>query len=354
MKNKLKSIVKKLLFSSKETILTIFYHFRHYILLTFGGEKGLDFDTKTLPKIDRDDVTIDEIINEIQFDYELPYNLKEKLDFFKKNGYVVLENTLPKEDIDAVWGDIDYAFKHNEEFDIEALVHRFNDQKDTPIKMVPKEKLNAMGSRLIDFHDSSVKTKKLLSHKNIVPFLQGILTPNISVFQTLVFKYSSQQMVHQDFPWVTTEIPSHLAAAWIPLEDVHPDSGPLFYYPGTHRMEKFNFGRTGVVYKKGLSIKTPEQFAKYIEKKCSESDFTKEILLIRKGDVLFWHGALAHGGCPINDPSKTRKSLVVHYSTTDGYTKHRNAQEKEENPDKYNGITIYTNPKLAHQKDYLK
>lgn len=354
MKNRLKSILKKILFPTRDLLVTIYYHFRHYVLQVIGGEKDLDFELDTLPKIDRDDVSIDEIIREIQCTYKLPYDLKEKLYFFKKNGYVVLENALPIEEVDAVWNDIEYTFQHNEEFDIEALVHRFNDQKDTPIKLVPKEKLNSMGSRLIDFHDSSVKTKQLLSHKHLVPFIQAILTPQVTVFQSLVFKYSSQQMVHQDFPWVTTEIPSHLAAAWIPLEDVHPDSGPLFYYPGTHRMKKFNFGRTGVVYKKGLSINTPEQFATYIEKKCNEANFKKEILLIKKGDVLFWHGALAHGGCPINDPNKTRKSLVVHYSTTQGYTKHRNAVEKEKNPDLYNGITIYTNPKLAHQKDYLK
>jgi hypothetical protein len=70
--------------------------------------------------------------------------------------------------------------------------------------------------------------------------------------------------------------------------------------------------------------------------------------------VLFWYGALAHGGMPINDPSKTRKSFVVHYSTTDGLPQHRRSNVPEANPDQYHGITIYSNPLLAHQKDVVK
>jgi hypothetical protein len=34
-----------------------------------------------------------------------------------------------------------------------------------------------------------------------------------------------------------------------------------------------------------------------------------------KGEVFFWHAALYHGGEPIRDPARTRKSYVVHYST---------------------------------------
>jgi hypothetical protein len=37
--------------------------------------------------------------------------------------------------------------------------------------------------------------------------------------------------------------------------------------------------------------------------------------LPRKGDVFFWHAGLYHGGEPILDPARTRRSYVVHYST---------------------------------------
>jgi len=35
--------------------------------------------------------------------------------------------------------------------------------------------------------------------------------------------------------------------------------------------------------------------------------------------VLVWHGALAHGGSPIRDANRTRRSVVGHFTTTDSH-----------------------------------
>lgn len=86
---------------------------------------------------------------------------------------------------------------------------------------------------------------------------------------------------------------------------------------------------------------------------CTRLGLKKEILLINKGDVLFWQGALAHGGMPINDSSKTRKSFVLHYSTVEGQPHHRSSEVPEAKPDYYRGITIYSNLLLAHQKEVV-
>ena len=351
----MKSTIKNILKEGKRRLKKTYYLFQYFVNKFIGPQKHpLDFDPVTLPFLDRPDYSFAEINKRIDPFGKLPYNLEEKLDFFRENGYVVLENVLPTNEVDAIWDEIEYVTENHENYDIDGLAHRFNDQKDTPIKLIPKEKLKGIGTRFIDFHDSSIRSKNLITHPNLIPFLQASLTPKITVFQSLIFKYSSQQDVHQDFPWVTTEIPSHLVAAWIPMEDVHKDSGPLFYYPKSHRIPKFDFGQTGIVFQHLNSLFSPSKFARYLTKTCTELGLKKEVLLIKKGDMLFWHGALAHGGMPINDPTKTRKSFVVHYSTTEGLSKHRNSIVPEENPDQYHGVTIYSNPKLAHQKDIVK
>lgn len=321
------------------------------------GQKNpelLDFDPQTLPYLDRPEYTFQEVQKNMPSYGDLPYDLEKKLSFFREYGYVVLENCLPTQDIDGVWNEIEYLTEHHEEYDIDGLAHRFNEQKETPIRLIPKEKLKGVGTRFIDFHDASIPAKKLITHAHLAPFLQASLSPQVTVFQSLIFKYSSQQDIHQDFPWVTTKIPSHLAAAWIPMEDVHVDAGPLFYYPKSHRMPKFDFGKTGILYDHDKSLFSPDEFARYLTKTCAQHGLKKEVLLIKKGDVLIWHGALAHGGMPINDIQKTRKSFVVHYSTVDGHPHHRRTTEREAKPDQYNGITIYSNPILAHQKDLFK
>ena len=351
----MKSIIKNILKEAKHRLKKDLYLLAYYFNKLAGSQKQvLDFDPTTLPFIDRPEYSFAELNKKISPYGKLPYNLEEKLDFFREYGYVVLENALPLNDVDAIWNEIEFMTENHENYDIDGLAHRFNDQKETPIKMIPKENLNGIGTRFIDYHDSSVRAKNLITHPNLAPFLQASLTPKMTVFQSLIFKYSSQQDLHQDFPWVTTKIPSHLVAAWIPLEDVHPDAGPLFYYPKSHRMPKFDFGKTGILYHAEQSLFSPDQFSRYLTETCTQLGLKKEILLIKKGDVLFWHGALAHGGMQISDPAKTRKSFVVHYSTTDGQPQHRRSDALESNPDQYHGITIYSNPLLAHQKDVVK
>ena len=47
----------------------------------------------------------------------------------------------------------------------------------------------------------------------------------------------SQQGAHSDSIHMTTYPIGYLSAAWIAFEDIHPDSGPQLFYPGSHRLE---------------------------------------------------------------------------------------------------------------------
>ena len=38
---------------------------------------------------------------------------------------------------------------------------------------------------------------------------------------------------------MTTYLMDFLAAAWIAMEDIDPNSGPLVYYPKSHRLPHF-------------------------------------------------------------------------------------------------------------------
>ncbi|MEY4383754.1 MAG: hypothetical protein RI995_1296 [Bacteroidota bacterium] len=345
----LKNIIKKEIFP---VLKSIQFSIRK-IIFKISGPAKVDFDYETLPDFDKG-FPLEEIIRSLDIPKNLPYNLLEKLQFFHEHGYVVLEQIIDHKDLDGVWNQVEEVQENNEKYEIEAIAHRYNNQQDTPIKDIPKEKLKGIGSRINDFHDYSKLTKEVSSNPSIRVFLEAILEKNVAVFQSLVFKYSSQQGLHQDFPWVTTSIPSHLAAAWIPLEDVHADSGPLVYYPGSHRMPKFDFGKTGILYKGGQSLMHPEKdFTSYLEKTVKELGYKKEILLIKKGDVLIWHGALAHAGSPILDPNRTRKSLVVHYSSLTALPQHRNSPTEDNEAEKVNGVTFYTNNRLKHLKNIL-
>ena len=314
-----------------------------------------EFDQATLPWIDHADADIDAFLETFPVPENYPYNLKEKLEFWQKNGYIILEKAIPEEWCDKLWEEIEYTYDHHKDFGMKALVDKVNNNKDVPLREVSAEKLRGIGARLNDYHQASVAAKKLLSHSNVATFLKAIFNNDVVAFQTLVFKYGSQQGAHQDFPWVTSGIPSHLAAAWIALEDIDADSGPLFYFPGSHKNKKFDFGN-GILHKGGESLRNPYQFEQYLEATNAEKGIPKQTLILKKGDLLVWHAALAHGGLPItSNPPKTRKSLVVHYSTKQAYpTPLRFGSHEKPVEFMNNGISIYGHPQRPEEENVLK
>ncbi|MCE7067531.1 phytanoyl-CoA dioxygenase family protein [Dyadobacter sp. CY326] len=313
-----------------------------------------EFDQATLPWIDKPNPNISEFLKKNPPRFNVPYDMADKLRSWEQNGYVVLEKIIPEELIDSFWGDFQKLVKNPDKYDLSVRIDldEFKPNQERNIKEFPKQALLGKYVKINDFHNSSVAGKKLMTHPYITSFLEAIFNQQVVVMQSLVFMYGSQQPTHQDFPWVTAKIPSHLAAAWIALEDIKIDSGPLYYYIGSHKMPKFNFG-SGILFKPD-STKSPLEFAEYLDKTCTEHQYPKETLLIKKGDVLIWHAALAHGGSIITNPEQTRKSFVCHYSTEQALPYHRNFTTQVPVKQDYNGVYIYNNPVFPQSEDVLK
>ena len=66
----------------------------------------LNFDHDTLPLVDKD-VSLDEVIARVDVPLSMPYNLREKLEFWRENGYVVLEKVLPMHWLDLFWDEVE-------------------------------------------------------------------------------------------------------------------------------------------------------------------------------------------------------------------------------------------------------
>lgn len=313
----------------------------------------LAFDENTLPWIDRDEADIDAFLREYQPRFSVNYDLAEKLRGWRENGYVVLEQAIQPEWLDVYWNDVLELLEHPEKYQLTARIDlpKHDAKRERVIGEFPKEDLKGKYVKINDFHNLSVAGKQLMAHPAIVTFLEAIFQQSTVGMQSLTFLYGSQQPTHQDFPWVTAKIPSHLAAAWIALEDIQPDSGPLYYYRGSHRLPKFDFGN-GILYDP-RSTKTPMEFAEHLDKTCMELGYPKETLLVKKGDVLIWHGGLAHGGGKIDNPEQTRKSFVCHYSTAQALPFHRYRPSSQPITQDCNGMSIYAHPEFYRQENIL-
>lgn len=90
-----------------------------------------DFDTATLPWIDLPDADIAAFAQRFQPRFPLTFNLEEKLHFWQKNGYVILENVIPQSLIDAYWGDVEELLAYPEKY---KLIARIDLPKFEPIQ----------------------------------------------------------------------------------------------------------------------------------------------------------------------------------------------------------------------------
>jgi ectoine hydroxylase len=193
---------------------------------------------------------------------------------------------------------------------------KINNEIDTLLK---KGKLSFNNSNKLMFANrKSGFIKSITRDKTLMSVLEFILGKEVVAFQTINFFKGSEQRAHSDSVHMTTYPLGYLIAAWIALEDINDDNGPLFYYPGSHKLpyllnNDFNTGETALT----LGQKEYTDYEDVTEDLLKQHPFKKTSFHARKGDVLVWHANLIHGGAPILNAELTRKSMVIHYYATD-------------------------------------
>ena len=163
-------------------------------------------------------------------------------------------------------------------------------------------------------HKKSELVKKLAIQENILKCLEVLYGRKPFPFQTLNFPFGSKQHIHSDAVHFNSIPEGFMCGVWIALEDVHPDSGPLIYYPGSHKLPYITSKKLGLSFEEVTASKTPQKFfEKYWADSVQEKGFKKNSFLAKKGDILIWHANLIHGGEIIKNPLLTRWSQVTHY-----------------------------------------
>lgn len=151
--------------------------------------------------------------------------------------------------------------------------------------------------------------RRISLKEEMVRILTSLLGEPPVLVNTLNLEKSSQQAAHVDALYMTPHTPNHLVATWIALEDGHPDAGPLFYYPGSHKIPLYTFSN-GSYHALSEEMRA---WSEYIESQIASRNLPKTYFHPRKGDAFIWHANLVHGGGQITNPTLTRKSLVSHF-----------------------------------------
>ena len=271
------------------------------------------------------------LINEIDLT-NFKYIKNENLIEFKENGFTIIKSAISHKRIDNLLKILDDEKKMNKNND-------FFCSYGLNIKKLKHLNMDIPLTKLLDLHVKINDAKKLLSHNSIKEFLQIMYGEPGKLIQSLYFKKGSTQAIHQDCTYaVITPHPHNLIAVWIALEDVKEGSGELIYLPGSHKKLIFRYGDGRIHFDNTKDTNELHHHHLHVLK-----EMTKEINTLhffpKKGDILFWHAGLAHGGSEITNNNLTRKSVVGHYcpnSENPYYYNFNNNVFMSE----YNGLTL--------------
>lgn len=209
---------------------------------------------------------------------------------YNKNGFVVLSGLFSESLIDGVKKDMDEK--------------GFNPD-------YPKATQNDT-VRVQDLWQISDSTKQLATEAKVLEVLKMLYGREPIPFQTLNFKTGTQQRAHSDTIHFSSIPARFMCGVWVALEDVTPDNGAVFYYPGSHKNPEYNFSH----FKKDTKDTSYEDYIEYedfIESIMKHDEAGPQPFYAKKGDTLIWSSNIIHGGSKVTKEGATRYSQVTHY-----------------------------------------
>lgn len=212
---------------------------------------------------------------------------------FQRDGFVILKNFIPRDLIDAYTAR--YQAHHGENA-------RRGYLSNTPYVNI-------------------AEIKDLCLYVPLTDVLKSLIGEDMGMSLNLTNWVSTERNWHQDDYLNPSHVNGHYLAVWIALDDIHPDSGPFEFVPGSHKWP--------VMRQELVKAQVPEPhrstpdwpwYAEQFLNGVFENEIEKRGAKVekwdtaKKGDVLIWHSWLAHRGSKPKNPDLLRKSMICHYS----------------------------------------
>lgn len=262
------------------------------IVIDQCGSELYDYaDRQVTPWFDRDAATAAAHIAALVQDGVIDAAEAAALEHFVDQGFLVVEDLLGPEELDA----LNLAVE-------DAVVSRLEGYEW------------GSSQRLHNLHERYPAVRKLWLHPKVTRLLDLIFDAPARPCQSLTYVFGSQQDHHQDTIHLTPFPAGYMCGVWTALEDVQPSSGELVVYPGTHRLPR--------IYRQtvdlppvvdgdwtGFGDKVVTRWKEMLD----DLAVAPQVYRPKAGTVLIWHENLMHAGSVREDLTRSRKSIVCHY-----------------------------------------
>jgi ectoine hydroxylase-related dioxygenase (phytanoyl-CoA dioxygenase family) len=280
----------------------------------FGGRPSWERRANVLPWFDRPDA-----LDRVRGGEDTA--LLEK---WVRDGYFVVDDCVDPADIDEMLATLDGLWDAREPIpDLELLDLR--ESIDAAPRNVLHRDLVALDVdqrrrmressdwRIHGFHYVNAAARRIYANRRLGELASRLFGRRARPIAAINFMTGSEQALHQDMAVFHIWPCNFLIGAWIACEDVAEGSGPLVLYPGSHRAPFFpGFTRYPQTNLRTADRETFRRYQDYVDDLATR--FERREFRATKGQVLFWHGMLIHGGAPIARRGTSRRSMVLHYS----------------------------------------
>jgi hypothetical protein len=206
---------------------------------------------------------------------------------FHTQGYVTLEQVVPHELVDRVHAETASMLEE-------------------PLAVEQRRVQDA-------WKRTAASTRELATAEPILSVLRTLYERTPIPFQTLNFKWGTEQPAHADAIHFSCLPARFMCGVWVALEDVDAGNGPLFYYPGSHRLAELTTYDLDQTVETSHDKAAYELYVAYQEELMDQLGLRAIEFHARKGDALIWSSNIVHGGRPITEAGRTRWSQVTHY-----------------------------------------
>ena len=167
--------------------------------------------------------------------------------------------------------------------------------------------------RLLNAWRFDENVRRIAGNQSVIELLSQLYGARAIPFQTLNFPVGTQQALHSDAVHFNSVPERFMCGVWVALEDITIENGPLFYYPGSHRLPIYTNEHIGRCMATLPIQSNQEPFEPLWRALVEAHGMIPTQFLAKKGQAVIWASNLLHGGSPQLNFGATRWSQVTHY-----------------------------------------
>ncbi len=130
--------------------------------------------------------------------------------------------------------------------------------------------------------------RRIAANQTIIDLLSKLYGRRAFPFQTLNFPVGTEQPAHSDSVHFSSLPERFMCGVWLAMENVELDSGPLFYFPGSHRWPIMT---NGLVGRRGYDASVPsaqDPYGPAWDALRTSLGVHPKPFIARKGQALIW------------------------------------------------------------------